>query len=108
MPAQELSDVTDKMFKTIVSDIKETSKEYMKHEPNWVTAVRYQKMALDQFIHSPGALYHVALASQIVFRGVNENKLSRLYGALAYFLDTKALPRDYAEITSLGVSTAAA
>ena len=105
---KNLNAIKDRGLNGIVNKIVKTTNEYIEHEPNWVSAVRHERDALYLFLNSPAGMYYVACTAQIMFRGVNENKLSRLYGALAYYINTKALPKDYSEIKNLGVSPAAA
>ena len=105
---KNLNAIKDRGLKGIINEIDKTTNEYIKYEPNWIGAVKDERDALYLFLNSPGAMRHVACAAQILFKGVNENKLSRLYGALACYIDTKALPKDYAEIKKLDVSHAAA
>ena len=53
------------------------------------------------FLYAPSALEIVASLAKMMLHNLNENKLSRLYGALHYYLNTKALPADYTEIKNL-------
>ena len=97
---EKLKDEKDKNFKQVINDIIGTSKDYLRTEPDWRKAVSQQLDAVDLLFYS-SRLDEVARTSQIMFDGVNENKLSRLYGALGHYRRTGTLPSDYSEIKKL-------
>ena len=101
----ELSDAANENIKIIRGDIEETNIDYEKkgHLPE---AIKKRRSVLKLLEDSREALGHAAYASSLMFKNINENKLSKLYWALGYCLNTGELPKNYSEIRKLNLRPA--